>query len=165
MSKLIDSFTEEQKENVDRLIKEWLTNEIDRITFTSDTFARFLKASDFDYDKASTMFSDMLQWRNENHISSITDSEVNDDLEEDIKNYLPHGWHQVDRHGHPVFYVHIGESQIKSLMTWIKKVEVLVTYFIRELEETIREKFYKWNTDQLVLVFDLNGIQIKQASL
>ena len=165
MSKLIDSFTEEQKEDVEILKKEWLTNEIDRITFNTDTFARYLSASDFDIDKAATLFSDMLHWRRENHVNAITDSEANDEIEEDILNYLPHGWHQVDKKGHPVFYVHIGEAQIKSLMTWIKKVEVLVTYFINILEETIREKFYKWNTDQLLLVLDLNGIKIKQASL
>lgn len=46
-------------------------------------------------------------------------------------------------------------------MSWIKKVEVLATYFIRELEETCREKFYKWNTDQFTLVLDWKGAKVK----
>lgn len=46
-------------------------------------------------------------------------------------------------------------------MSCISKVEVLATYFIRELEEMQREKFYKCTTDQFVLVLDLKGVKAK----
>jgi hypothetical protein len=87
------------------------------LTFSQDHFARFLKSTDFDSEKAASKFSDMLVWRKEAHVNGITDSEADLELEEDIKNYLPHGWHHTDIHNHPIFYVHLGESQIKSLMT------------------------------------------------
>jgi hypothetical protein len=61
--------------------------------------------------------------------------------------------------------VHLGESQIKSLMTWVKKVEALIMYFVKDLEETVRERFYKWNTDQFMLVVDCASTKIKQGSL
>lgn len=60
-----------------------------------------------------------------------------------------------------MFYTHIGETQIKSLMTWIKKVDVFITYVIKELEEMCMEKFYKWKTDQFVLVVDMKNTKLK----
>ena len=117
MSKVIGSFTEAQKEQVHKLMEECLTNEIDKLTFTKDHFARFLKSTGFNTEKAASKFSDMLVWRKETHVNGITESEANDEVEEDIKNYLPHGWHHTDKQNHPIFYVHLGESQIKSLMT------------------------------------------------
>ena len=60
-----------------------------------------------------------------------------------LSNYLPHGWHQVDHYNRPIMYVHVGESQVKSLMSCIKSIDILITYVIKQLEETMREKFYK----------------------
>ena len=74
---------------------------------------------------------------------------------------MPHGWHQVDNGNRPIMYVHVGESQVKSLMSCIKSIDILITYVIKQLEETTREKFYKWQWDQFVLVLDMKGAKLK----
>ena len=85
MSKLIDEFTEDQKELVDRFKSKYIKNEIDRLTFGNDVIARFLLSTGFDTAKAGKMFSNMLQWRKDNHINVVLEHEANDEIEDDIK--------------------------------------------------------------------------------
>ena len=85
MSKLIDNFTEDQKEQVERIKHKYIKNEIDKMIFGDDIVARFLVAAGFDTNKAGKMFSSMLQWRKDNHINVILEHEGNDEIEDDIK--------------------------------------------------------------------------------
>jgi len=70
-SKLIDKFSEEQKEQLEQLKEEKITNEIDRLNFNDDVFARFLTSANFDFEKAGKMFSKFLEWRKEHHVNMI----------------------------------------------------------------------------------------------
>ena len=85
MTKLIDEFTEEQNELVDRMKSKYIKNEIDRLTFGNDIIAKFLLSAGFDIAKAGKMFSNMLLWRKDNHINVILEQEANDEIEDDIK--------------------------------------------------------------------------------
>jgi len=43
------------------------------------------RAQAFDSQAAGALFSQMMKWRKENSVDAMQDSEVNDEVEEDIK--------------------------------------------------------------------------------
>lgn len=79
-SKLIDTLTEEQKEQgmvsrvmltVEKFRQEHIHNELDQLNFGTDWITRFLIANDFNSDQAAEQFMQMQQWRVENHVNVI----------------------------------------------------------------------------------------------
>ena len=81
-------------------------NDIYKMLFRRAFFARMLSACDFDQTVAFKALAAYVQWRQSQQIDLLLD---HDFLQFDqIKEFLPNGFHEVDRDGRPIFYVNIG---------------------------------------------------------
>jgi len=87
----------------------------------------------------------------------------------DIKRLCPHGFHNVDKEGRPIFIIKVGQIKFMELMSVMHdSVDMLVHFFIKELEHTWRVKFSdckefvnKKGVDQMVAIIDLKGAKQK----
>nr|KJB42486.1 hypothetical protein B456_007G154800 [Gossypium raimondii] len=103
------------------------------------TLLRFLKARKFDLDKTIQMWEDMLNWRNENGVDTIVQDFVFDEYEE-VHQCYPHGYHGVDKQGHPVYIERIGKIDVGKLMK-VTTVERFLNYHVQGFEKAFLEKF------------------------
>ena len=54
----------------------------------------------------------------------------------------PHGFHSVDKEGRPIFILQVGGIKFMELMSAVNdSKDLLVHFFIKELEHTWRVKF------------------------
>ncbi|KAA3474861.1 phosphatidylinositol/phosphatidylcholine transfer protein SFH9-like isoform X2 [Gossypium australe] len=103
------------------------------------TLLRFLKARKFDLDKTIQMWEDMLNWRNENGVDTIVQDFVYDEYEE-VQQCYPHGYHGVDKQGHPVYIERNGKIDVGKLMK-VTTVERFLKYHVQGFEKAFLEKF------------------------
>ncbi|KAB2057111.1 hypothetical protein ES319_A11G148300v1 [Gossypium barbadense] len=103
------------------------------------TLLRFLKARKFDLDKTIQMWEDMLNWRNENGVDTIVQDFVYDEYKE-VQQCYPHGYHGVDKQGHPVYIERIGKIDVGKLMK-VTTVERFLKYHVQGFEKAFLEKF------------------------
>jgi hypothetical protein len=106
--------------------------------FDRGHFARFLKGSEFDLDKALAAFTAYTKWRKDNQVDVYYDAEFSQ--YDKIKAFIPNGWFETDVDGNPVFLLNIGQMNIKKLLD-CANVETIIKFFFTEIEHTWRMKF------------------------
>jgi hypothetical protein len=115
-----------------------MLNEIYKMLFKTSFYARFLASCDWDESKALQYFGSYVKWRVNNQIDMVLDVDIQQ--EGSIKQFLPNGFHETDKDGRPVFYLHIGQLKLQQLTDCVLP-EIIVKYFVKEMEHTWREKF------------------------
>lgn len=108
MSTLLNSLDKNQRVQltkfIGRVAESKVMNEIDKMIFASETcFARYLVANDFNADQAFAQFKNHLEWRRQNNINSLVDSE--EIRESQIRKYLPNCFHYQDSQGRPLWII------------------------------------------------------------
>ena len=87
-------------------LKKWVT-QLQKGKVPSDTtLLRFLRARDFNLEKAREMLSQSLIWRKKNQVDKIM---AEYQVPQVIKDYFPGGWHFNDK----------GKYQLKYITTFI----------------------------------------------
>lgn len=96
------------------------------------TLLRFLRARDFNVEKALHMLKDTIQWRQDNNVDDILKEYKAPHV---IQNYFPGGWHHFDKDGRPIYILRLGHMDVKGLLKAIggdgllKLVIILYSFF------------------------------------
>ncbi|KAL4098690.1 hypothetical protein QTP88_023240 [Uroleucon formosanum] len=77
------------------------------------TLLRFLRATDFNIEKARENLSQSLIWRKKHNIDNILSEH---EFPEAIKKYFPCGWHRHDKDGRPLYILRLGQMDVKGLL-------------------------------------------------
>ncbi|CAL4110754.1 unnamed protein product, partial [Meganyctiphanes norvegica] len=74
---------------------------------------RFLRARDFNIEKARELLSNSLIWRKKNQVDKMMS---NYQAPQVLKDYFPGGWHHHDKEGHPLYLLRLGQMDVKGLI-------------------------------------------------
>lgn len=123
---------------------------------------RFLRARKFDLEKTMEMFKKYLKWRIDMKVDEINQSFEMDNIIQ-IKKLYPHGYHQTDKQGRPIYIELYDKTDVKALFQ-ITTEEKMVKYYVKQYERQIKYIFpacsavVKRPVEQSCTILDANGI-------
>ena len=124
---------------------------------------KFCRARKFDLEKTLKMFKNFINWRKENEVDLI-ENFVFTEFDEILKIY-PHGFHKVDKQGHPIYYQLLSKLNANDLFEKTSS-EKLIKYFTQIYENMMKYKFKACSKvrgeviDQACIILDIEGIGI-----
>ncbi|XP_055301450.1 protein real-time [Sitodiplosis mosellana] len=95
---------------------------------------RFLRARDFNVDKALQMLQESLDWREENNIDQMLHEYKAPPV---ITKYFLGAWHQTDKQNCPIYILRLGHMDVKGLLKSIGE-EVLLQHALHICEEGLQ---------------------------
>ena len=122
---------------------------------------KFCRARNFNLEKILKMFKKYLTWRIENDVDNI-DNFYFKEFDEVLRAY-PHGFHKVDKKGHPIYYHLINKLNADKLFK-ISTSERLLKYLVQIYENMMKYKFKACSKvkgeliDETCVVLDIEGI-------
>uniref|UniRef100_T1IZ80 CRAL-TRIO domain-containing protein n=1 Tax=Strigamia maritima TaxID=126957 RepID=T1IZ80_STRMM len=96
---------------------------------------RFLRAADFNLDKARDVLCHSLSWRKKYQVDRILNTY---DAPRVVKDYFPGGWHQYDKAGRPLFILRLGQMDVKGIVRSVGE-DGLLKLTLRICEEGLRK--------------------------
>lgn len=115
-------------------LKKWV-GELQKGKVPSDAcLLRFLRARDFNIEKAREMLSHSLIWRKKNQIDKIMNEYQ---INQVVKDYFPGGWHHQDKEGRPLYLLRLGQMDVKGLVKSVGE-EGLLKHTLHICEEGLR---------------------------
>ncbi|GAX78312.1 hypothetical protein CEUSTIGMA_g5754.t1 [Chlamydomonas eustigma] len=121
--------TEEQQKAYDVLHQKLVASKV-LVAGADDkwTLLRFLKARQYDPDKATLMYMNMAKWRVEHDVETLYKKLEYPELDAVVP-YLAHFYHKVDRFGRPVYIELVGKHDCTKMME-VTTEKRLVDYHI-----------------------------------
>ncbi|XP_039979510.1 SEC14-like protein 1 [Xiphias gladius] len=95
---------------------------------------RFLRARDFNLDKARELLCQSLTWRKQHQVDFLLDTWERPQL---LQEYYTGGWHHHDREGRPLYILRLGQMDTKGLVRALGE-EVLLRQVLSINEEGLR---------------------------
>ena len=129
---------------------------------------RFIRARQWDVEKACQMLNAHFKWRVEKNIAELYQGGPHPDAEY-ITRFYPHGYHGVDKSGRSVYIERIGQIDMPRLLNQLTP-EKIVEYFSRECEVQLRERLPACClhngsvVDRSLTILDLNGLSFRLAT-
>lgn len=125
-------------------------------------FLRFLRARDFNVEKAREMLSQSLMWRKKHGVDKIL-SEY--ELPKVLKDFFPGGWHHYDKEGRPLFILRLGQMDVKGIIKSVGE-EGITKLTLHICEEGLRlteEAAHRLNKpiSTWCLLLDLEGLNMR----
>ncbi|XP_033112477.1 SEC14-like protein 5 isoform X2 [Anneissia japonica] len=117
-------------------LREWLSDthkEKEKMPHDAHLL-RFLRARDFNTEKAHEMITASLSWRKQHKVDKILGTWEPPEL---LTNYWPGGWHYNDTDGRPVYVMKLGQVDVKGLMKTVGE-EMILRHILSINEEGIR---------------------------
>lgn len=129
---------------------------------TYQTLLRFLRARDFNVEKALHMLQESLKWRSDNNIDDIL---TEYSMPSVILNHFPGGWHHQDKDGRPLYILRLGHMDVKGLLKAVGE-EGLIKLSLHICEEgmqLINESSLHLGVPVLswCLLVDLDGLSMR----
>ncbi len=143
-------------------LKSWVSELLKGKVPSDPILLRFLRARDFNVEKAREMLSQSLIWRKKHGVDKIL-SEY--ELPPVVKDYFPGGWHMHDKEGRPLFILRLGQMDVKGLIKSVGE-EGLTKLTLHVCEEGLRlteEASHKLNRpiSTWSLLLDLEGLNMR----
>ncbi|CAH2048909.1 unnamed protein product, partial [Iphiclides podalirius] len=143
-------------------LRKWIAD-LQKGKVPSDTtLLRFLRARDFNVEKAREMLSQSLLWRKKHQVDRLL-SEY--ETPEVVKQYFPGAWHHHDKDGRPLYILRLGQMDVKGLLKSIGEDGLLkLTLHVCEeglklLEEATRSSEHAVQAWSLLV--DLDGLNMR----
>lgn len=95
---------------------------------------RFLRARDFNLDKAREFLCQSLTWRKQHQVDFLLDTWEQPQL---LQDYYTGGWHHHDRDGRPLYVLRLGQMDTKGLVRALGE-EMLLRQMLSINEEGLR---------------------------
>eukprot|EP00963_Diacronema_lutheri_P001597 scaffold102_cov340-Pavlova_lutheri.AAC.54 len=137
-----------------------------RMEYDEYALHRFLRARQFNVEKALEMIKKNIRWREENQVEHIV-STFRFEEEQAFLRVYPQGYYKTDKQGRPIYYQKLGGVTWKKL-TAVTTVERFLKYHIREYEKLVRYKFPACSMrsgrhiDQTLTILDLRDVLVSQ---
>ncbi|XP_028311765.1 SEC14-like protein 1 isoform X2 [Gouania willdenowi] len=96
---------------------------------------RFLRARDFNLDKAKEFLCQSLTWRKQHQVDFLLDTWERPQL---LQDYYTGGWHHHDKDGRPLYILRLGQMDTKGLVRALGE-EVLLRQVLSINEEGLRQ--------------------------
>lgn len=143
-------------------LRKWVTDLLKGKVPSDATLLRFLRARDFNVEKAREMLSESLLWRKKHQVDKIL-SEY--ELPEVVQNYFPGGWHHKDKEGRPLYLLRLGQMDVKGLLKSIGE-DGLLKLTLHVCEEGLRQMEEATQTEgrpvsTWTLLVDLEGLNMR----
>jgi len=129
---------------------------------TDPVVLRFLRARDFNVEKAREMLSSSLVWRKKHGVDKIL-SEYQ--LPAAVHDHFPGGWFHMDKEGRPVYHLRLGQMDVKGIIRSIGE-EGLTKLVLHICEEGLRlseEASHRLNKPITTwsMILDLDGLNMR----
>lgn len=129
---------------------------------SDQVFLRFLRARDFNVEKAREMLSQSMIWRKKNGVDKI---QSDYHMPTVMKEYFPGGWHFHDREHRPLFILRLGQMDVKGIIKSAGE-EGLTRLTLHICEEGLRlteEAAHRHNRpiSTWCLLLDLEGLNMR----
>lgn len=132
------------------------------------TLLRFLRARDYDLERALTMMLDHLQWRQEERVDHILEEFTFTEREEFLSVY-PQGYHQTDKMGNPIYIQHIGQVDLARIRE-VTTEDRMTKYHIQEYERCLEyifpivSKVHNRQIDKTFAIVDASGLGLRHLT-
>ena len=128
---------------------------------------RFLRARNFDVDKARDMFIKHLRFREEQDVDGLLLSPIPERTR--ILELFPQGYHMADKAGRPVYIQYAGQLQIHKLLREVPEDQV-IKLFVQENEKFVHFKLPACSEamgryiEQSFTIIDVKGVSLKMLN-
>ncbi|KAJ0889988.1 putative CRAL-TRIO lipid binding domain, CRAL/TRIO domain, CRAL/TRIO domain superfamily [Helianthus annuus] len=125
---------------------------------------KYLKAMNFNIEDTKNMWINMLEWRKDFGADTILEDYKFHELNE-VLQYVPQGFHGIDKEGRPVYIEILGQVDPKKLLR-VTTIERYVKYYVQEYERTLSIRFPACSVatgrrvDSNTTIIDVQGVGV-----